>query len=252
MKIALLTGASSGLGCAYAKYIGEFFPEIDAIWALARRKNRLAELAGKISKPAIIPVECDLTRDDDIAKLRMKLEDEKPEILLLVNNAGCGFHGAFASSDIEEQLRSVDLNVRALTEITRIALDYMPAGGRVLNTSSIASFAPNACMAVYSATKAYVSFFSRALNEELRAGGRSSTAVCPAPMKTEFLSIGHIEGNSRTFELLPYCDVDKVAKGALKAAKKRRSSYTPRAFYKFYRLLVRILPDCIMIKLGKT
>lgn len=252
MKIALLTGASSGLGCAYAKYIGEVFPEIDEVWALARRKERLNELAAGVPRPRIVPVECDLTNASDIAALSMKLQAEKPEILLLINNAGCGFHGEFASSDMKEQLRCVQLNISALTQITRIVLDYMPNGGRILNTSSIASFAPNANMAVYSATKAYVSFFSRALNEELRTSGRSSTAVCPAPMKTEFLSIGHIEGNSRTFELLPYCNVDKVAKGALKAAKKRRSIYTPRAFYKFYRLLAHILPDNLMIKLGRT
>ena len=107
-------------------------------------------------------------------------------------------------------------------------------------------------MAVYSATKAYVTFFSRALNEELRAGGRSSTAVCPAPMNTEFLTVGHIKGHSKMFEMLPYCDVDMVAKGALRAARKRRSTWTPRFFYKFYRLLVRLLPDRIMILLGKT
>lgn len=252
MKIALLSGASSGLGSAYAKYIGEIFPEIDEIWAVARREGRLAELAAKIEKPRIVPVECDLSRDEDIAKLAEKLQNERPEIMLLVNNAGCGFHGDFASSAQEEQLRCVRLNVYALTQVTRIALDYMPAGARVLNTSSIASFAPNANMAVYSASKAYVTFFSRALNEELRPGGRSSTAVCPAPMKTEFLSIGHIEGNSRTFELLPYCNVDKVARGALKAARQRKSIYTPRAFYKLYRVLAHILPDPVMTKLGKT
>jgi len=252
MKIALLTGASSGLGCAYAKYIGNFFPEIDEIWALARRGQRLAELASSISKPRIAPLECDITCSDGIQKLQAKLQEHKPEIMLLINNAGCGYHGEFASSDVSEQLRCVKLNVYALTEITRIALDYMPKGARVLNTSSIASFAPNANMAVYSATKAYVTFFSRALNEELRPGGRSATAVCPAPMKTEFLFIGHIEGNSRTFDLLPYCDVEKVAKGALKAAKQRKAVYTPRAFYKFYRVLSHILPDCITIRLGKT
>lgn len=252
MKIALLTGASSGLGCAYAKYIGEVFPEIDEIWALARRVSRLNELAEQISVPRIIPVECDLANADAIAALKAKLQNENPEIMLLLNNAGCGFHGEFAVSDAEEQLRSVHLNVYALTELTRIALDYMPEGARILNTSSIASFVPNANMAVYSATKAYVSFFSRALNEELRSSGRSSTAVCPAPMKTEFLSVGHIEGNSRTFEMLPYCDVEKVAKGALKAARKRRALYTPRAFYKFYRVLSRIIPHSLMIKLAKT
>ena len=252
MKIALLTGASSGLGCAYAKYIAEVFPEIDEVWALARRADRLRDLAANISSPRVVPVECDLTKEEDISALRSKITAEKPEIMLLINNAGCGFHGKFASSDEDEQLRSIRLNVCALTQVTRIALDFMPKGGCVLNTSSIASFSPNSNMAVYSATKAYVTFFSRALNEELRPGGRSSTAVCPAPMKTEFLSIGHITGNSKTFELLPYCNVDKVARGALMAAKKRRSVYTPRVFYKFYRFLTHILPPPLLVRLGRA
>jgi len=252
MKIALLTGASSGLGYAYAKFIGEIFPQVDEIWALARREDRLAELARTVASPRIVPIECDLTKDQDIEALRKRLDDQKPEIMLLINNAGCGFHGEFADSSEEEQMRCVHLNVCALTQLTRIALSHMPAGGRILNTSSIASFSPNVNMAVYSATKAYVTFFSRALNEELRAGGRSSTAVCPAPMNTEFLTVGHIKGHSKMFEMLPYCDVDAVARGALKAAKKRRSTWTPRIFYKFYKFLLRLLPDQIAIKIGRT
>jgi len=252
MNIAIVTGASSGLGCAFTKYIAEVFPEIEAVWAVARREGRLKALSAGVERPKILPVECDLTDDADMEKMESRLRREKPEVMLLINNAGCGFHGAFSASDPGEQMRCVNLNIAALTRFTRIALDFMPRGARILNTSSIASFSPNANMAVYSASKAYVSFFSRALHEELRASGRSSTAVCPAPMKTEFLKIGHIEGHSKTFEMLPYCNVDKVAKGALKAAKKRRSLYTPRLFYKFYRVLARLLPDCVMIKLGKT
>ena len=252
MKIALLTGASSGLGCAYARYIGEIFPEIDAVWAIARRRDRLDALAAEIPHPTIVPVECDLTRPGDLEKLQAMLHAEQPEIALLINNAGCGFHGEFCASDPEEQLRCIELNVAALTRLTRIALDYMPRGARILNTSSIASFAPNANMAVYSASKAYVTFFSRALNDELRSSGRSCTAVCPAPMRTEFLSIGHIQGNSKTFERLPYCDVEKVARGALLAARKRKAIHTPRFFYKSYRILARLLPDWITIRLGRT
>lgn len=252
MKIALLTGASSGLGYAYAKYLGEIFPQIDEIWALARRTDRLAELSKSISSPKVVPIACDLTNPQDIDALRERLDTQTPEIILLVNNAGCGFHGDFASSNEEEQMRCVQLNICALTQLTRIALGHMPAGGYILNTSSIASFSPNANMAVYSASKAYVTFFSRALNEELRPGGRSSTAVCPAPMNTEFLTVGHIKGQSKMFEMLPYCNVDMVAKGALKAARRRRSTWTPRVFYKFYRFLVRLLPDALMVRLCKT
>lgn len=252
MKIAILTGASSGLGRAFAGKIHEVFPEIDEIWLVARRTERLEALAAETNAVRMVPVPCDLLNEESYRSLIGRLQAEKPEVRLLINNAGCGFLGAFADSNEDEQLRSIDLNVRALTRLTRAALPYMPRGARVLNTSSIASFSPNPNMAVYSATKAYVTFFSRALNDELRASGRSCTAVCPAPMNTEFLTLGRVAGHSRMFERLPYETVDEVSLGALKAAKKRKAVYTPRAFYRFYHFLCRILPDALLIRLGRT
>ena len=252
MKIALLTGASSGLGEMFAREIKRVFPEIDEIWAVARRMDRLEKLKNDIKDVKIVPVPCDITDANAVDALFEKVKSEKCEIMLLVNNAGCGFLGAFDKSDLNEQERCMNLNIVAMTSFTRKALDYMPKGARILVVSSIASFVPNANMAVYSASKAYATFFSRALNEELSSSLRTSTAVCPAPMKTEFLTVGHVAGNSKTFEMLPYCDVKKVAIGALKACRKGKSVYTPRAFYKFYRFITRLLPDRLLIKMAKT
>ncbi len=252
MKIALLTGASSGLGRALCAHIAEFYPEIEELWVVARREERLKALSDEISKPRIVPIAIDICDEHDFARLTDKLREEYPDIMLLVNNAGCGYLGDFSVSVEAEQLRSIELNVRALTKLTRTALEFMPKGARILNTSSIASFSPTPNMAVYCATKAFVTFFSRALSEELRPSGRSSTAVCPAPMNTEFLAVGHVTGNSKLFERMPFLDVNKVAVGALKAARKRRSVYTPGILYKVYRVLSRILPDCLLIKLTKA
>lgn len=252
MKIALLTGASSGLGRMFAYKIHSVFPQIDEIWVVARRLERLNDLKSEIQDISIVPIAADITEESGRKLVFDRVKKENAEIALLINNAGCGFHGAFDASDIEEQERCIRLNVMALTAFTRCALDFMPKGARILNTSSIASFVPNANMAVYSASKAYATFFSRALNEELRSSHRSSTAVCPAPMNTEFLTVGHVIGNSKTFNLLPYCDVEKVAVGALKAAKMRKAIYTPRTFYKFYRILSKLLPHSLLIKLAKT
>ena len=252
MKIALITGASSGLGRMFAHKIHSVFPEIDEIWVVARRLERLKALQNEVADVKIVPIGADITLDEERNAIFNRIKTENAEIALLINNAGCGFHGSFTSSDIKEQERCIRLNVLALTSFTRSALDFMPKGARILTTSSIASFVPNANMAVYSASKAYATFFSRALNEELRASHRSATAVCPSPMNTEFLTVGHVKGNSKTFERLPYCDVEKVAIGALRAAKYRKAVYTPRAFYKFYRILVRLLPDWLLVKLAKT
>ena len=252
MKIALLTGASSGLGRMLAKKIHEVFPEIDEVWVVARRLDRLETLQKEVTDVKIVPVAADVTLDEDREAIFNRVKTENAEIALLINNAGCGFHGAFEKSNMEEQARCIELNVLAMTKFTRSALNHMPKGARILTTSSIASFVPNANMAVYSASKAYATFFSRALNEELHASHRSATAVCPAPMNTEFLTVGHVKGNSKTFDRLPYCDVEKVAVGALKAAKMRKAVYTPRAFYKFYRILVRLLPEGLLVKMAKT
>lgn len=252
MKIAILTGASSGLGRAFAGRIHGVFPEIEEIWLVARRAERLEALAAEAHAVRMVSVPCDLLEEESYRSLLARLERERPKVQLLINNAGCGFLGAFAESSEDEQLRSVDLNVRALTRLTRAVLPYMPRGARVLNTSSIASFSPNLNMVVYSAMKAYVTFFSRALNDELRVSGRSCTAVCPAPMDTEFLTLGRVAGRSKMFERLPYETVDEVSLGALKAAKARRAVYTPRVFYRFYRFLCRILPDALLIRLGRT
>ena len=121
-----------------------------------------------------------------------------------------------------------------------------------MNVSSIAAFCPNPRMTVYSASKAYVSAYTVGAAEELRPQGITVTAVCPGPMATEFLEAGNIADNSKMFELLPYCDQVRVAAGALRAAKEGRTIYTPRLFYKFYRLLAKVMPVKLMVKFAKT
>ena len=171
---------------------------------------------------------------------------------LLINNAGCGYLGLMGETRTDLQTRMVDLNVRALTAVTNLVIPYMPAGAHILSTSSIAAFCPTPRMTVYGATKAYVSSFTVGLSEELRRREISVTAVCPGPMKTEFLEVGNIAGRSPAFELLPYCDQVRVAEGALRAAKAGRTIYTPRLFYKFYRLLAKVTPVKLMVKFTKT
>ena len=173
-------------------------------------------------------------------------------MVLLVNNAGCGYLGNIGEVDTASQTRMIDLNLRALTAVTNITVPFMAPGGCILNVSSIASFCPNPRMTVYSSTKAYVSSFTVGLAEELRPKGLTVTAVCPGPMKTEFLDVGNITGNSKMFATLPYCDQVRVAGGALRAARAGRTIYTPKLFYKFYRLLAKVTPVKLMVKLAKT
>lgn len=251
MKIAIITGASSGLGEEFVLQMGKYFPDIDRVWLIARRKERLEALAAKLKdvEAEILPL--DLCSNADLAVFADKLATEKPEVRLLINNAGIGFLGDVGEGDVSRQMNMTNLNVTALTAVTHLAVPYMQQGGRIICVSSIASFCANARMTVYSSTKAYVSSFVRGLAFELRPRGIRVTAVCPGPMATEFLDVGHIAGNTKTFDVLPYCDPVKVVAGTLKASKHGRVFYTPTAFYKFYRVLAKLLPHALVSHMAK-
>lgn len=251
MKIGIITGASAGLGLEFLKSAAEYFPEIEEYWLIARRRDKLEEAAKLTDRPCRI-LSLDLTDGDSYEALEDELKKENPEVSLLINNSGCGYWGNVGEGKLEDQLRMIELNLRGLTAVTHIAIPFMKKGSRIINISSIASFCPNARMTVYSATKSYVSAFSYGITEELRSKGITATAVCPGPMDTEFIYLGSIKGNSKTFDRLPYCKPDKVAKGALKAARRGRMNYTPHPFYKLYKILAKFLPVALVMKMSKT
>ncbi|MBE6627200.1 MAG: SDR family NAD(P)-dependent oxidoreductase [Ruminococcaceae bacterium] len=251
MKIAVITGASAGLGKEFLGKISEYYPEIEEYWLIARGKEKLEAASSLADRPCrIIPA--DLTLDESYDILAREAKEHSPEVRLLINNAGCGYLGNVGEGELGSQTRTVDLNLRGLVAVTHIFIPYMTSGAKIINISSIASFCPNPRMTVYSASKSFVTAFSIGIGEELAERGITSTAVCSGPMDTEFIYLGGIKGNSKTFDILPYCNPEKVARGALKAAKKGRSVYTPRAFYKLYRVIAKLLPVKLMIKFAKT
>ena len=252
MKIAIVTGASSGLGREIVRQMEAVFPEIEQYWLIARRQNRLKELAASLPEGRAECLPLDLCDPMSFITLQEKLAAEQPKVALLVNNAGCGYLGNIGEVETATQTRMIDLNLRALTAVTNITVPFMAPGSRILNVSSIAAFCPTPRMTVYSASKSYVSAFTIGLAEELKPKGITATAVCPAPMQTEFLEAGRIAGNSRMFETLPYCDQVQVAGGALRAARAGRTIYTPKLFYKFYRLVAKVTPVKLMVKFTKT
>jgi len=252
VRTAIITGASTGLGREFVRQLADVFPEVECYWLIARRIERLQEVADALPDKKVECLSMDLCDPMSFMALQEKLVSEQPEIALLINNAGCGYLGNIGEVDTASQTRMVDLNIRALTAVTNIVVPFMGPGGCILNVSSIASFCPNPRMTVYSSTKAYVSSFTVGLAEELKPKGITVTAVCSGPMKTEFLDLGNITGNSKTFETLPYCDQVQVAGGALRAARAGRTIYTPRLFYKTYRVLAKVMPVKLMVKFAKT
>ncbi len=250
MKIAILTGASAGLGKEYFYNLKER-SDIDCIWLIARRKDRLEQLALSTDKPCrILPL--DLTDEQSFDILKEKLEEENAEIKILINNAGFGKLGNVEELSVKDQTDMVSLNCAAMTAVATICLKYMKKGSFMVNVCSIASFAPNPRMTVYSSTKAYVLSFSKSLRQEVKKRGINVLATCPGPMNTEFLSVANITGNSKTFDILPYCDPKKVAADSLKQAENGKAIHTPKLFYKFYRILAKLLPHSLVMKLSKT
>ena len=244
MKIAIITGASSGMGRRMAIELNDTIPNIEAFWLFGRRVERLEALEKQLTKPCRFFTD-DLQTSAARDTLQRALAEEAPEIVFLVNAAGFGQIGTIRGLSLEDQLGMVDLNIGALTAITRLCLPYMATKSRILNFASSAAFLPQPNFAVYAASKSYVLSFSQSLAEELRTTGIRVTAVCPGPMKTEFFDAA---GDHDLFSNIPWCDPVRVVAGTIRAAKKGRTFYTPTAFNKFYRFVAKLLPMKWMIK----
>jgi uncharacterized protein len=185
--VVLITGASSGIGAALAKVFATHGHELALV---ARRGDRLDALADEIAatrrpRPTVFTV--DLERRDGASAIAAELSSRGLEPAIVVNNAGFGLRGEAATLSRDEQLAMIDLNVRALTELSLMFVDSVARHrGGILNIASLAAFLPGPGMAVYYASKAYVLSFSEALHRELSGRGARVTALCPGPVPTEF------------------------------------------------------------------
>lgn len=242
MSMAIITGASSGLGREYVRAVYRRHPEIDELVLIARRRERLEELGKEMDGRKVTVLALDVTRRESRAEIADFLKERHADVRLLVNNAGFGRMGEVAALDAEVQADMVSLNCGALTALCALVLPYMSRGGVIVNVCSIAAFVPTPRMSVYCSTKAYVLSFSKALREETKKDGINVLAVCPAPMDTEFLDIAGISGKSKLFDRLPHVKANEVADKSLKKAFAGRAVYTNGLLYKLYRVLGKLLP----------
>lgn len=193
MNIILITGASSGMGVEFALQLDNVFQNIDEIWLVARRKKEMLEVAQHLEHTTRV-LDMDVTNDEHIERLKKVLADERPVIRMLVNSAGYGIMGDFSASSIKDELGMIDVNCKALTQLTHLCIPYMRKNSRIIQLASSAAFLPQPNFAVYAATKSYVLSFSRSLGAELRSKGILVTAVCPGPVDTEFFQVsGELE-----------------------------------------------------------
>lgn len=265
MSIAIISGASSGLGASFARAIiklrknveqKDLLSKLSELWFIARNKEKLESLQKEIleSQSAQNPLKCkifalNLADLQSFSELESALKSQNAQISLLISNAGVARYGKFVDSSLQDMLDIINVNIVASSALTKICLPFMAQGSKIIEVSSVASFAPNVNLLVYSASKAYLSAFSLGLNEELKTQGIGVCALCPGLMQTGMTpDLGQTREGARK---LPELDSQKVAINTIKAALKGKTLYTPSLFYKLYAILARILPRSLIIKLAK-
>lgn len=250
-KIAVVTGASSGLGREFVIQISKKYKTVDEIWVIARRKERLDELKKVIKNKRIVVLDLDITKESDLDIYRKKLKDEKPHVSVLVNAAGYGMMGEFSSSVYEEQVGMIDLNCKALVAMTHISLPYMTSPGNIINIASSAAYLPQPSFAVYAATKSMVRSFSKAINEELSDRDILVTAVCPGPVKTEFFDIAEQHTHTKAFKMFFRAEAKDVVERALYDVYYMKNESTYSISMKLAKVGAKLLPHDLIIKFFK-
>jgi uncharacterized protein len=252
---ALITGASAGIGREFARQLAS---RAKSLILIARREQRLNELRGELEQqypnPAISVRKTDLADLVQLNELLAWLDREKVDVDLLINNAGLGDSGAFATSDPVRNEQMTLVNIVALTTLTRHLLPRMitKRHGGILNVSSSAGFLPIPDFAVYAATKAYVTSFSEALRAELRGTGVSVCALCPGPVHTEFQEVAKRPGaQPDTGPEFVFVPVEEVVRDALTALEADRPLVIPGFPMKLGMFLARITPMPILRLLSR-
>lgn len=245
MSVAIITGASSGIG-------EEFVRELkrrglaDCFWLVARRSERMEKLRDELSLRAKI-ISADLTTDEGLSMIREALEAEKPEVSYLINAAGFGNFGKLDELPEGDAIRMIDLNVKATVAITNMTVPYIKRGGHVIQLGSGSCFTPLYAFNVYAASKAFVLHYSKALYYELRELGIRVTCFCPGWVDTEFIGKATSrEGVTHPKKMKPLLSCKKVVRGCVTAAERGRKMYVTNWFTKLQHLLFKILPDGIL------
>ncbi len=248
MKIAVVTGASSGMGKEFVLQLSQYV-KVDEIWTIARRETALAALQKDTPVP-VRPVPMDLCNEESFARFAALLEAEKPQVALLVNAAGFGKFGAFENIPAEEEYRMVDLNCKALVAMTRLTLPYMSRGSHILQLDSLSAFQPVPYITTYGATKAFVLSYSRAMNQELKPRGIRVMAMNPGWVKTEFFGHAMKTNGSEVqyFDRL-YEAADVVATGLKDLYKTKKDVSIHGLPVRNQVRMVKLLPHSLVMKI---
>ena len=242
MNIAIVTGASSGMGREFVLQLPGYV-DVEEIWVIARRAEALETLKEEVKIP-VRPIPLDLLKESSFEAFAALLEEEKPNIKLLVNAAGFGKFGSYHKVSIADDSRMIDLNCKALLIMTRLCVPYMERGSHILQLDSLSAFQPVPYITTYGATKAFVLSYSRSMNRELKAKGIRCMAMNPGWVKTEFFDHAfqtNGDGEVQYFDRL-YEAADVVRTG-LKDLYHSKKDYSVHGFpVKFQVFLVKLVP----------
>lgn len=247
MNIAIVTGASSGLGAEYVRQLDtcECFNEI---WVVARRQERLTALQRQV-KTRLRPLVCDLTKQESIRQITALLKKKNPNVRILINCAGFGKIGSYSHIPLEHCEQMIDLNCRAAVTLTQTVLPYMHRGARILEICSTSAFQPLPYMNVYSASKAFLYRYSRSLANELAGTGIRVTAVCPFWVRgTEFIGTAKDTDGSQQVNNFPLSSLsENVVRRSLKDSRHGRAVSTPGFACTLHRILAKFVPAGLMM-----
>lgn len=247
MSIAIITGASSGIGEEFARQL-QAQCGIEEFWFIARRRDRMEKIAEDLGVQANI-ICADLTLDEGIEAVRRELIEKKPEVGFLVNAAGFGKFGGFDEIDEGNVAKMIDLNDKALVLITHMVIPYMVRGGRIIELGSGSCFTPLPYFNVYAASKAFVLHYTKALNFELKKYGIRATCFCPGWVDTEFLPLSKsVPGATVPKAMKPLLKTEKVVRGCVRASIRGRAMYVTNWYTKLQHLLFKLVPDCLLSK----
>lgn len=249
MSVAIITGASSGLGKEFAIQLKNSY-SIDEFWLIARRRDRLEELSNILECKCKI-INLDLSDEASLCNFKEILAEEKPSVKYLVNAAGYGRYGDYTVVDTELAFNMINLNVKALVYITQETLPYMSNGSHIIQLGSASTYHPLPNLNVYAASKSFVKHYSRALSRELKDRGIAVTTVCPGWVKTEFFQRADINENGPASFTKPMVSASKVVKKALKDAQKRKDVSMYHWYNNLHHALSKILPHSLMMYMWK-
>ena len=240
-NIIVVTGASSGMGKDFVRQI-ENKEKVDEIWVIARREDRLVALKEQLKTP-VCPIAIDLSDMEQIKVYAKKLEEEKPNVLILAKCSGFGKFDHYENLSLETNLNMVNLNCKAVIAMINYTLPYMEKGAKIINFASCSAFQPVPYINVYASTKAFLLSYSRALNVELKYRDISVTAVCPFWTKTEFFDRAIVPDKKEVvINYAALYDSEKVVERAIKDAYKKKDISVYGGKNKFQHLLVKLFP----------